>query len=144
MKKYVISIFIALVIILPWYLLLVIYTGERSIKHMYIANIDTCWGFSKLLLWIVGFTLLFEFFRFKKFNSIFYLTVCFFALLFLFLGIIYQVVTSKLAIFHWDSDTQSLTQPFYIWCSIAIVAGLTMLILHLVKGRKVLEKQVNK
>jgi len=79
--------------------------------------------------------LLFEFGYFNKFNSIFYLTICFFELSFVY-AIIYQVIVSRLSFFHPDNESEALTESFYKWTILTIFLGILLLILHIRARRK--------
>ncbi len=141
--KYGISLCIVFLIIVPWYVFIITHTNRYSILSMYKGTLLILTGVSIFLIYIMGLTLLFEIFRHKKFQSIFYLTVCFFALSYCY-GIIYQLITSRLDVFQWDSEAHSITHKYYIRSSIVIILGLIMLVLHIISGRIQIFTKANK
>lgn len=133
--RYLVPLLITGTITVPWYVDQVIHTNEYSIVFLYKAHIYFSLVITQILLFPIVIILLFEFAWIKKFCSIFYLTICFFALSFLF-AIIYQIITCNLPIFYWDKEAVSITKSFYVWVPIIIFFGIFMLIIHFIYLRK--------
>lgn len=129
-----ISILIVFILIVPWYIYLLTHTSEHNLIYTYKAHIYFSLFSSKILFWIDVIALLFEFGAIKKFNSIFYLTLSFFSVSFIF-GILYQIITCRLAIFQWDAEAKLITHQFYIWSSMILILGFSMVIIHIVRTK---------
>jgi hypothetical protein len=102
---------------------------------MYKGSLQINMGASLLIVYPGAITVLIEVGRAKGYNSLWHLIICFLLLSLSFSATLYQLITSRLSIFHPDAEALSLVSSFYLHMLPGFGCGIIMLLLHIIKGR---------